>query len=228
MRTHFLLPTLIIVVLAIAASQQEQQHAFGYLFGQIFPGPSCPTGYGITNCNGSAAGSIAIPIDDRRHQLFTELSVIDSARQTLVAYTTNSASMGSSLNQSPPQAASTNAAPSISVAPSAMGGLLVSKTNMTGAAGANMTKNATSAAGANMTRSYMTTTIATQPGIKALIGSLGPLSSSAKIKVNIEDTIQALKSGDTNKALLDLDKAHNAINQQIASLTVLTSSSTLH
>jgi hypothetical protein len=32
----------------------------------------------------------------------------------------------------------------------------------------------------------------------------------------IEDDIQALKTGDANKALLDLNEAHNGLNQQLA------------
>ena len=69
--------------------------------------------------------------------------------------------------------------------------------------------------------------VATEHATNELIGTLRPLSSDARIKGGIEDAIQALKTGDANKALLDLNQARNGINQQLTNSTVVTSNSTL-
>jgi hypothetical protein len=74
---------------------------------------------------------------------------------------------------------------------------------------------------------YNNSAVATEHAINTLIGTLKPLGSNVRIKAGIDDAIQALKTRDANKALLDLNQARNEVNRQLANFTILRSNSTL-
>ena len=121
------------------------------------------------------------PIDDRRHQWLTEISIIDNIREKLIAG-------NSSYVQSP-------------------------------GFGFYFSRNASTV--------NNNSAVTTQHAINTIVDRLRPLSSDAKIKTGIDDAIQALKTRDANKALLDLNQVRGGINQQLANLAISTSNSTL-
>lgn len=161
----------------ITTSQEQPTH-------RVPTEPTTPNPKG----NNSAAGSTTITVEDRRHQLLTELSVIDSTELNVID------SMDT----------------------------LVAAANETGNSMGLVREQAPASA-----ISAATPDMPTSNGIEDFIGSLTPLRYDASIKAGVEDAIQALNSGDINKALLDLNEAHNVISKQLASSTVLTSNSTL-
>ncbi len=181
-----------------------------HLYGQFFPGASCPNGY----CKGYiSTGSATITVDDRRHQLFTELGLIDGIRQKLV--TGNSSNNGEVTNTPSSNYGEGVVAAQSNALDGAIGSILGRVTPNSVTSGVLPTNSSHPEA-------------ATQPAINALVASLGSLSSDPRIKVTVEDAIQALKTGDTNKTLLDLNEAHNGINQQLANSTLLAPNSASH
>jgi hypothetical protein len=85
-----------------------------------------------------------------------------------------------------------------------------------GATTTNLTRGIVSTNSSNNIASSTNSGVAGQPSTRALIGSLGHLSSDPRIRITIEGAIQALRTGDANKALFDLNGAHNVITQTTA------------
>lgn len=195
--------------------------------------------------------------DDRRHQWLNEISIIDDARQKIIAVNssygggaqapienngaipTSSCPDGSqpdangycgtsnppdcTTNPSDPSCQSNNGN-SIAASPPTTALQTCRDGSQPDSNGNCPSSNQTQG---NASTVNNNTAIATDKTINSVIGALRPLSSDARIKVSIESAIQSLKTGYTNKALLDLNEARNQINQQLTNSTVVPSNSTL-